>query len=57
MKMFIIFISILFCTNLAAKTLEQKKIDLKKAYESGAITKIEYDNSKDFLKNSDKDKD
>ena len=57
MKMFIIFISILFCTNLAAKTLEQKKIDLKKAYKSGAITKIEYDNSKDFLKNSDKDKD
>ena len=57
MKMFIFFISILFCTNLVAKTLEQKKIDLKKAYESGAITKIEYDNSKDYLKNSDKDKD
>ena len=56
MKIFVIFISILFCTNLAAKTLEQKKIDLKKAYESGAITKIEFDNSKDYLKNSNKDK-
>ena len=55
MKVFIIFITILFCTNLVAKTLEQKKIDLKKAYESGAITKIEFDNSKDYLKNSNKD--
>ena len=57
MKVLIILISILFSTNLVAKTLEQKKVDLKKAYKSGAITKIEYDNSKDFLKNSDKDKD
>ena len=56
MKVFIIFITIIFYNNLAAKTLEQKKIDLNKAFQTGAITKIEHDKSEDYLKNLDKDK-
>ena len=49
---YILLIS-LFVTSLFAKTFEQKKADLKKAYEAGAITKIEYNKSKDYLKNLD----
>lgn len=39
-----------------AKTLEQKKIDLKKAFEAGAITKTEFKRAQDFLENSDEKK-
>ena len=49
---YILLIS-LFVTSLFAKTFEQKKADLKKAYEAGQITKIEYNKSKDYLKNLD----
>ena len=49
---YILLIS-LFVTSLFAKTFEQKKADLKKAYEAGAITKIKYNKSKDYLKNWD----
>ena len=49
---YILLIS-LFVTSLFAKTFEQKTADLKKAYEAGAITKIEYNKSKDYLKNLD----
>ena len=52
---YILLIS-LFATNVFAKTFEQKKANLKKAYEAGAITKIEYNKSKDYLKNSDNKK-
>jgi hypothetical protein len=62
MKKWLFFIivtltTVTFISASVARNLEQKKLDLKKAYEVGAITKIEYDNSKDYLKNSDKDKD
>ena len=49
----IVLISFLFATSVFAKTLEQRKTDLKKAYEAGQITKIEYNRSKDYLKNLD----
>ena len=49
---YILLIS-LFATNVFAKTFEQKKANLKKAYEAGQITKIEYNKSKDYLKNLD----
>ena len=36
-------------TNLFAKTLEEKKEELKKIYEAGGISKIEYKKSVEFL--------
>ena len=36
-----------------AKNLEQKKLELKKIYEAGGITKVEYNKSQDFIKNSE----
>ena len=36
-----------------SKTLDQKKIELKKIYEAGGITKVEYNKSQDFIKNSE----
>ena len=44
----IIFI-ILLATNVQAKTLEQKKDELKKIYEAGGISKIEYKKAVEFL--------
>ena len=35
-----------------AKTLEQKKVELKKIYEAGGISKIEYNKAQEFLENS-----
>jgi uncharacterized protein YqgQ len=39
----------------AAQTLEQKKDELKKIYEVGGISKVEYEKAKKFLNNSQKD--
>ena len=36
-----------------SKTLDQKQIELKKIYEAGGITKVEYNKSQDFIKNSE----
>ena len=36
-----------------AKNLKQKKLELKKIYEAGGITKVEYNKSQDFIKNSE----
>ena len=36
-----------------AQTLDQKKIELKKIYEAGGISKIEFEKSKEFLLKSD----
>jgi hypothetical protein len=36
-----------------AQTLDQKKIELKKIYEAGGISKIEFEKSKEFLSKSD----
>ena len=49
-------ISFLFTSFSIAKTLEQKKVDLKKAFEAGAITKTEFKRAQDFLENSDEKK-
>ena len=49
-----LLISFLLSSSLIAKTLEQKKLDLKKAFEAGAITKTEFKRAQDFLENSDK---
>ena len=43
-----LLISFLITNSLTAKTLEQKKIDLKKAFEAGAISKTEYNKAREF---------
>ena len=53
---YILLISFLISNSLLAKTLEQKKVDLKKAFEAGAITKTEYNKAQEFLENPDKKK-
>ncbi|MDA9663111.1 hypothetical protein N9T53_00915, partial [bacterium] len=37
-----------------AKSLDQKEIELKKIYEAGGISKIEYEKAKEFLTKSDR---
>ena len=49
-----LLINFLFSNGLIAKTLEQKKLDLKKALEAGAITKIEYKKAQEYLDSPDK---
>ena len=51
-----LLISFLLVNNSIGKTLEQKKVDLKKALDAGAITKTEFNKAQDFLENSDKKK-
>jgi len=49
-KIFILILVVFSCSpNL--KTLDQKKIELKKIYEAGGITKAEYNKAKVFLEN------
>ena len=52
----ILLISLFICFELSAKTLDQKKIELKKIYEAGGITKAENNKAQDFLKKSEKKK-
>ena len=52
----ILLISFLLTSFSLAKTLEQKKVDLKKAFKAGAITKTEFKRAQDFLENSDEKK-
>ena len=49
--MSILLISLFICFGALAKTLDQKKVELKKIYEAGGITKAEYNKAQDFLKN------
>ena len=49
-------ISLFISFSVAAKTLEQKKDELKKIYEVGGISKVEYDKSIESLENSDNKK-
>ena len=49
-----LLISFFISNSLIAKTLEQKKVDFKKAFEAGAITKTEYNKAQNYLENSDK---
>ena len=47
-----LLISLFICFGAWAKSLEQKKFELKKIYEVGGITKSEYNKAQDFLKKS-----
>jgi len=47
----VMFISLFICFGALAKTLDQKKLELKKIYEAGGITKPEYNKAQDFLEN------
>ena len=51
--LFYFFVAFLISSNVLAKTLEQKKEELKKIYQSGGISKIEYKKALQFLENSD----
>ena len=44
-----LILSFFITTNLFAKNLEQKKDELKKIYEAGGISKIEYKKAVEFL--------
>ena len=54
MKKFMGFllISLFMCFGSLAKTLDQKKTELKKIYEAGGISKVEYEKAKEFLAKS-----
>ena len=53
-KLTIFFLISLFISfSVAAKTLEQKKDELKKIYEAGGISEAEYEKAKDSLANSE----
>ena len=51
--MSILLIGLFICSGTWAKTLDQKKTELKKIYEAGGISKIEYDKAQGFLENSE----
>ena len=48
----ILIISLFLCFGSLAKTLDQKKIDLKKIYDEGGITSAEYNKAQEYLDNS-----
>ena len=50
----IVFFASLLTFGVQAKTLEQKKAELKKIYEAGGISKVEYDKAFEFLEDSEK---
>ena len=50
----LLLISLFINFSVLAKTLEQKKDELKKIYEVGGISKAEYEKAKEFLDNSKK---
>ena len=50
---FILLITFFVSFGALAKTLEQKKVELKKIYEAGGISKIEYNKAQEFLENSE----
>ena len=45
----LLIFTLLITTNLFAKTLEEKKDELKKIYEAGGISKVEYNKAVEFL--------
>ena len=53
---FCLILSVLISFSAVAKTIDQKKEELKKIYEAGGISKVEYEKSIDFLENSTKEK-
>ena len=49
--MSVLLISLFICFGVWAKSVEQKKVELKKIYEAGGISKAEYSKAQDFLEN------
>ena len=49
--MSVLLISLFICFGAWAKSLEQKKLELKKIYEAGGISKTEYNKAEKFLEN------
>ena len=49
----LIFIIILISSTVQAKTIDQKKEELKKIYEAGGISKVEYEKSIEFIEKRD----
>ena len=49
----ILLISLFICSGSWAKTLDQKRIELKEIYEAGGISKIEYNKAQEFLEHSE----
>ena len=47
-----LLISLFICFGAWAKSLEQKKVELKKIYQAGGITKSEYNKAQVFLEKS-----
>ena len=59
MKKLLVFFAFIVLLSLSAqaKTLDEKKEDLKKIYKAGGISKVEYEKGKEFLENlENKDK-
>ena len=54
MKKLLLYLAFTFFLyeNIEAKTLDQKKDELKKIYEAGGISKVEYEKAKEFLAKS-----
>ena len=48
------FFASLLTFGVQAKTLEQKKTELKNIYEAGGISKVEYDKAFEFLEEPEK---
>ena len=51
-----LILSVLISFGAVAKTIDQKKEELKKIYEAGGISKVEYEKSIEFLENPTKEK-
>ena len=52
---FCVIVSVLISFSAVAKTIDQKKEELKKIYEAGGISKVEYEKSIEFLENPKKE--
>ena len=52
----VLFSVILLSFGVNAKTIDQKKEELKKIYEAGGISKVEYEKSIKFLENPKEEK-
>ena len=52
----LLVVTFFISTTLLAKTLDQKKDELKKIYEAGGITKVEYDKAIEFLEKPEEEK-
>jgi leucyl aminopeptidase len=56
-NLFIFFLVVLLAFEVQAKTLEQKKAEIKKIYQTGAISKLEYESAIEYIeKPKEKDK-